>query len=152
MKDLVKQGNRLNAVYLPHSKCATVTDRLYGQYDNLLIVCGDGELDFYGKGSICKDLNAKFEGWCGGDLDNSGFWGGYASPDDVKAFIDEALDKTLEKTTHRHRGPSLTSKLSSHKSPSLTSKLSEKEKVIVKDPFSKNDREGLQIKTIGDEH
>ena len=134
MKDLVKQGNGLNAVYLPHSKCAAVTDRLYGQYDNLLIVCGDRELDFYGKGSICKDLNAKFEGWCGGDLDNSGFWGGYTSPDAVKAFIDESLDKTLEKVPNR--GPSLTNKLNH----------------TVK-PQAKNDRKVLQDKTKGgDEH
>ena len=54
--------------------------------------------------------------------------------DTVKAFIDEALDKTLEKAPNR--GPSLTNKLNH----------------TVK-PQAKNDREVLQVKTKGgDEH
>ena len=91
LETLTRNGN-LTIVELPHSKCATVTDRLYGQYENMLIICADGELDFYGKGEICKQLQEQFQGWSGGDLDNSGFWGGYANPEEVKQFIDKGME------------------------------------------------------------
>lgn len=60
---------------LPHSKTSTVTDRLYGKYDNLLITSGDGETNFYGTTEIIQMLNERFPGgWSGGQLDQgSGF-------------------------------------------------------------------------------
>jgi hypothetical protein len=81
----------LTVVRLPHSKCATITDRLFGQYENLLVLCGDGEANFYGKGELCRSLLANFEGWAGGDLNTSGFWGGYPNQRDVEKFVREAL-------------------------------------------------------------
>ena len=51
---------------LPHSKTSTITDRLYGKYDNLLITSADGETNFYGTTEIIKMLNEKFPGgWSG---------------------------------------------------------------------------------------
>ena len=82
---------RLTVVNLPHSKCATVTDRLFGQYDQLLILSGDGEVNFYGDGLLCTALKLKFEGWNGGSgLGKSGgsaFWGGYPNQDEAENFI-----------------------------------------------------------------
>lgn len=80
---------------LPHSKTATVTDRLYGKYDNLLISSADGETNFYGKTEIIKMLNEKFPGgWFGGQVDQgSGFWGGYADQEAIKQAVQEMIDK-----------------------------------------------------------
>lgn len=86
LKSLEVQGT-LTIVHLLHSKCATVTDRLYGKYTNLLIVCGNGEVDFYGEGSICLELQSKFGGWSGGQLPQYGFWGGYVDKDEVVNFL-----------------------------------------------------------------
>lgn len=72
----------LTIVKMAHSKCATVTDRLFGQYTNLLILSGDGESNFYGDGEIVTKLHEKFAGWMGGQLPISGFWGGYCSDQD----------------------------------------------------------------------
>lgn len=97
LKDLVVQENGLYVVNLPHSKCATITDRLYGQYDNILIICGDGEIDFYGKGSICGDLLNQFQGWRnGGDPEASGYWCGNADPAAVLEFVNESLEKVSQ--------------------------------------------------------
>ena len=82
---------------LPHSKTSTVTDRLYGKYDNLLITSGDGETNFYGTTEIIQMLNEKFPGgWSGGQLDQgSGFWGGYADQNAIKTEVQNALQKSL---------------------------------------------------------
>ena len=74
---------------LPHSKTSTVTDRLYGKYDNLLVLSGDGEINFFGITEIINALNEKFPGgWSGGQLDQgSGFWGGYADQQAVSNFV-----------------------------------------------------------------
>lgn len=62
---------------LPHSKMATITDKLYGKYDNLLITSQDGEVDLFGKTEMIEKLSERFPGgWTGGQLDQgSGFWG-----------------------------------------------------------------------------
>lgn len=79
-------------VRMAHSKCATVTDRLYGRYDNLLILAGDGESDFYGQAAICTALKEKFGGWVGGALESgNGFWGGYADQGEVEKTVKELL-------------------------------------------------------------
>lgn len=82
---------RLTVVRLPHSKCATVTDRLFGQYDQLLILSGDGETNFFGDGAICSVLKEKFEGWNGGfglgQKGGSAFWGGYPNQQAVEKII-----------------------------------------------------------------
>ena len=85
-------------VNLPHSKTSTVTDRLYGKYDNLLITSEDGETNFYGKTEIIQMLNEKFPGgWSGGQLDQgSGFWGGYADQSAIKAAVEATFQKTKD--------------------------------------------------------
>ena len=88
---------------LPHSKTSTVTDRLYGKYDNLLITSGDGETNFYGTTEIIQMLNERFPGgWSGGQLDQgSGFWGGYADQSTIKAAVQTALQKTIDSKDNR---------------------------------------------------
>lgn len=90
-----KADGRLTVVNLPHSKCATVTDRLFGQYDQLLILSGDGEVNFYGDGMLCAVLKERFEGWNGGsglgEHGGSAFWGGYPNQVAVENFIREKL-------------------------------------------------------------
>lgn len=83
----------LTVVRLPHSKCATVTDRLFGQYDQLLILSGDGESNFYGDGALCATLKERFDGWNGGSGlgqgGGSAYWGGYPSQTEIEKFIRE---------------------------------------------------------------
>lgn len=88
------------AMDLPHSKTSTVTDRLFGKYDNLLITSADGETNFYGKTEIINMLNEKFPGgWSGGRLDQgSGFWGGYANQDEIKAEVKKIIEAERETT------------------------------------------------------
>ena len=84
---------------LPHSKTSTVTDRLYGKYDNLLITSGDGETNFFGKTEIIQMLNEKFQGgWSGGQLDQgNGFWGGYADQEAIKAEVQNMINQIRAK-------------------------------------------------------
>lgn len=88
----------LISIDVPHSKSATITDRLYGKYDNLLITSGDGETNFFGETELINELNEKFPGgWSGGTLDKgNGFWGGYANQKDIKDLIvNEFIEKEL---------------------------------------------------------
>lgn len=80
---------------LPHSKTATVTDRLYGKYEELLIISGDGETNFYGSTEAIQMLNEKFPGgWSGGQLDKgSGFWGGYADQDAIRIAVRKHMNR-----------------------------------------------------------
>lgn len=91
---------------LPHSKTSTITDRLYGKYDNLLITSADGETNFYGTTEIIKMLNEKFPGgWSGGQLDQgSGFWGGYADQNAIKQAVQEMIDKSIEEQNRTTAG------------------------------------------------
>ena len=86
---------RLTVVKLPHNKTATVTDRLYGQYDQLLILSEDGEVNFFGDGELCAKLKDKFGGWNGGSglgkKGDNAFWGGSPVHDEVEQFICEQL-------------------------------------------------------------
>ena len=81
----------LRIVKLSHSKCATVTDRLYSEKTNILILSDDGESNFYGHGETCMKLQEKFGGWAGGQLPKNGFWGGYANQQDIANFIISAV-------------------------------------------------------------
>ena len=94
----------LTTVNLEHSKSATVTDRLFGQYDQLVIYSDDGETNFFGKGDFCKKLQGekigvdengydKYDnlgGWSGGGSEN-GFWGGYADKDEIDRQLREMI-------------------------------------------------------------
>ena len=81
----------LTIVRLPHSKTSTVCDRLYGQYENLLVLSADGETNFFGSGAVIAQLQEKFGGWSGGQLPKTGFWGGYPNQDEVEAFVKASL-------------------------------------------------------------
>lgn len=83
---------RLTVVRMAHSKTATVTDRLFGQYDQLLILSsGDGESNFFGDGALCAELKEKVGGWNGGSglgkAGASAFWGGNPDQEEVLRFI-----------------------------------------------------------------
>lgn len=85
-----KEGH-LTVIRMAHSKCATVTDRLFGQYENLLVLSADGETNFFGTGELCEALHNRFGGWKGGQLPVAGFWGGYAPQKEIEAFVKERL-------------------------------------------------------------
>lgn len=94
-------GGSLSIVRLPHSKCATVTDRLYGTYENLFIPSEDGESNFYGNGKLCQELKDKYEGsWSGGSglgsHQENAFWGGYPDQEEVENYIKEKVQKISE--------------------------------------------------------
>ena len=83
---------------LPHSKTSTITDRLYGKYENLLVTSTDGETNFYGSAELIGILNEKFPGgWSGGQLDQgNGFWGGYADQEAIKKTVQEYIERTRQ--------------------------------------------------------
>lgn len=90
-------NNSLTIVRSPHSKCATITDRLYGEYENLFIPSEDGESNFYGNGKLCQELKDKYEGsWAGGsglgDKYGEAYWGGYPDQDEVEKYIKEKAE------------------------------------------------------------
>lgn len=81
-------------VRLPHSKSATVTDRLFGTQtrQNVLVLSGDGEVNYFGAGNICKELTEKFPGgWSGGaglgDANGIAYFGGYPNQDEILSYL-----------------------------------------------------------------
>ncbi len=108
-----KEINGVTIVMLPHSKTATVTDRLFDESkpQNLLIVSADGETNYFGPEDICRKLQGNkigerpapwdpnqteilydnFGGWTGGSgLGQKGgtaFWGGYADQKEIARFV-----------------------------------------------------------------
>lgn len=93
---LAKNEGRLTLIRMSHSKTAVITDRLYGQYDQLLILSEDGEVNFFGDGALCAQLEQKFGGWSGGSgrgkEAGNGFWGGYHDHREVERFIRERFE------------------------------------------------------------
>lgn len=96
--------NGVTIIKMAHSKTATVCDRLFSQdkEQRLLILSGDGESNFFGNGELCRLLQGEdtgkktaegytiyshFGGWIGGNLPQSGFWGGYADQKEVEKFV-----------------------------------------------------------------
>lgn len=85
---------QLTIVHLQHSKTATIADRLFGKYKNLLIISGDGEVNFYGDGKLCQDLQKTYDGsWSGGaGLGKNGenaYWGTSNSDLEKKEVLDK---------------------------------------------------------------
>ena len=100
---------------MAHSKTATVADRLFekDKQQNLLILSGDGEVNYFGDGKLCKMLQGEktgeqpapwdpnqtvpvydnFGGWNGGaglgDEKGNAFWGGYPNHAEVLKYIVE---------------------------------------------------------------
>ena len=96
--------NGVTIIKMAHSKTATVCDRLFAQdkEQRLLILSEDGESNFFGNGELCRLLQGEdtgkkteqgytiyshFGGWIGGNLPQSGFWGGYADQKEVEKFV-----------------------------------------------------------------
>lgn len=96
--------NGVTIIKMAHSKTATVCDRLFSQdkEQRLLILSEDGESNFFGNGELCRLLQGEdtgkkteqgytiyshFGGWIGGNLPQSGFWGGYADQKEVEKFV-----------------------------------------------------------------
>lgn len=105
--------NGVTIIRMAHSKCATVTDRLFSltEKQNLLILSGDGESNYYGDGELCSllrgektgtmpapwdpsqtiDTFSNFGGWNGGSglgqKGGSAFWGGYADQEAIKDYV-----------------------------------------------------------------
>jgi len=88
-----KVSDLLTVVRMSHSKTATVCDRLYGRYKNLLVLSGDGEVNFFGEKRVIEKLSSLVEGsWSGGDPDHdNGFWGGYPQNLDVEKEVKKLL-------------------------------------------------------------
>lgn len=85
----------LTVVKMSHSKTATICDRLYGKYKNLLILSGDGEVNFFGAKRVIEALSSLVEGsWSGGDIiHDNGFWGGYPPQDlDIEKEVKNLLN------------------------------------------------------------
>lgn len=84
----------LTVVRMAHSKTATVCDRLWGSYENLLILSEDGEVNFFGCQKVIKKLSDLIKGsWSGGDLDHdNGFWGGYPQDLNVEKEVKNLLN------------------------------------------------------------
>lgn len=83
--NLRKVSERLVVIRLPHNKWSTVTDRLSGKYDQLLILSAEQqEAIFYGDAAICNALCGRFQGTqdqlaCG-DAGRNAFWTTKISP------------------------------------------------------------------------
>ena len=106
----------VTVVMLPHSKTATITDRLFNpeKPQNLLIISADGETNYFGPEDICRKLQGNkvgerpapwdpnqietlydhFGGCTGGaGLGKKGgtaFWGGYADQKEIAKFVFKA--------------------------------------------------------------
>ena len=92
-KEEINEWN-LTIVRLKHSKWATVTDRLFWKYKNLLILSEDWECNFYWDGEICKTLWSKYEwSWTGGEWLGVEWWnaffGWYVDQNELEKSIKE---------------------------------------------------------------
>lgn len=108
-----KEAYGVTIIEMPHSKTATVTDRLFNpdKPQNLVIFSADGEVNYFGPEDICRKLQGNkigerpapwdsnqtetlydhFGGWTGGaGLGKKGgtaFWGGYPNHAEALEFI-----------------------------------------------------------------
>lgn len=93
----------LTVIRMPHSKTATVTDRLFGKYKNLIIISNDGEINFFGDGKLCNDLQTKFEGsWSGGSglgtRGGNAYWGINSDKSGVLEYVKKYIvDNLIQK-------------------------------------------------------
>lgn len=92
-------GGLLTVVRLPHTRTATVADRLEPAlggpgYQSLLVVC-PGEVNFFGSGNLVQALHETFPGgWYGGALPDRGFWGhGEPVPDVLPVLLERIREQ-----------------------------------------------------------
>ena len=70
-----KSAGKLDVLEVPFKHTSPITDRLFGKYENLLIITPE-TINFFGEGSIVQKLGKAFKGsWYGGNLPKEGFWG-----------------------------------------------------------------------------
>lgn len=94
--------NGLLIVRVAHGKISPVTDRLFptwpGGKENLIAVCKANEsiqeVNYFGRGDICKEVKERFSGWGGGrgygEKDKGGFCGAKTdNPQEIINFIIE---------------------------------------------------------------
>ncbi len=87
IEKLESYGN-LAIVKIPHIHASTVMDRLYGKFENILVVSPD-EVNFSGSGDVVMMLSEIYENcWYGGALPERGFWG-------LKAKNKQIVDKII---------------------------------------------------------
>ena len=91
----------LTIVEMSHSKCATVTDRLYGQYKNLLVYTPGEELNFYGDWASVEEIRLAIPGgWSG-----NGSWGiSDGSPEMFRRVKGLLTSPDWEKRVGRRKG------------------------------------------------
>ncbi|MBI5328191.1 MAG: hypothetical protein HZB80_07860 [Deltaproteobacteria bacterium] len=96
----------LTLVCLPHTRTATVADRLEASlggpgYKNLLII-SPTQVNFFGAGKLIYVLDEAFPGgWYGGALPERGFWGHGNPVPDVMPLL---MDKLCSLTTRNING------------------------------------------------
>lgn len=106
-----EQVGEMIVVRSAHSKTGPITTRLVGEQDmqNILILSGNGEVNYYGTGGTVRELGKKFpipgswdggaglmphtpegkafwEQW-GGTAPNNAYWGGYPDHQEVLNFL-----------------------------------------------------------------
>jgi hypothetical protein len=92
-------GDQLTVVRLPHAKGAAVSDQLDpalggSGYRNLLVISPD-EINFYGEGTLIKELTQFFpDSWSGGAMPKRGFWGTKTARDQVLPFLLSSINRT----------------------------------------------------------
>lgn len=70
-----KSNGELDILEIPFQHTSPVTDRLFGQYQNLLVIMPE-MINFFGDGRMVQKLGKTFKGsWYGGNLPEEGFWG-----------------------------------------------------------------------------
>ena len=86
---------KLTVVHMAHSKCSPVTDRLFGLYRFLLIISGDGEINFYASSADEADkaiISVTAEKFPGGWIFGGGTgWGAKLDQVAVESFIREQV-------------------------------------------------------------
>ncbi len=86
-----KSTGKLDIIEIPFKHTSPITDRLFGKYQNLLILTPE-DVNFYGSGKIVLALSDKYgDGWYGGNLPKEGFWGMNRTPQnqikDIRSFL-----------------------------------------------------------------
>jgi hypothetical protein len=88
-----KEYGNLVIVMSETDKTGPVTDRLFGKYENILII-SKNEVNFFGRGKIIIHLKQAYPAsWCGGNLPEYGFWGmkepGESKKEDITRDVKE---------------------------------------------------------------
>ena len=94
-KESVKEAERVEKLVIvrcKHSKTYPIKANI--NYNNIIIISEDGEINFEGDGQICLALQKEFEGWLGGNLPEYGFWGGYVDKEKVLNFVKKEVKRS----------------------------------------------------------